>query len=56
MSVDAAVADAVHYVTVPVAPGDDIVLMTDGFAALIETYEAYDKAIDYAKFACANGL
>ncbi len=34
---------AVRYAHVTAAPGDDILLMTDGFAALIETYEAYDK-------------
>lgn len=34
---------AVRYARVIVAPGDDILLMTDGFAALIETYEVYDK-------------
>lgn len=34
---------AVRYAQVAVAPGDDILLMTDGFAAQIETYGAYDK-------------
>ena len=44
LSVDADRAGAaVQYVHSAVAPGDDILLMTDGFAALIETYEAYDK-------------
>lgn len=43
MSVEAAGARAIRYVTVPVARGDDILLMSDGFAALIETYEAFDK-------------
>lgn len=44
LSTDATAARAAaQYVTVPVARGDDIVLMTDGFAALIETYEAFDK-------------
>lgn len=31
-------ADAVHYARIPVQPGDEIVLMTDGFAALIDDY------------------
>jgi hypothetical protein len=44
LSIDAvATQAAVQYVCAAVAPGDDILLMTDGFAALIETYEAYDK-------------
>lgn len=32
------------YSRAPVARGDDILLMSDGFAALIDTYEAYDAA------------
>ncbi|MBP2158780.1 MULTISPECIES: protein phosphatase 2C domain-containing protein [Asticcacaulis] len=44
LSVDADRARAaVQYAYAAVAPGDDILLMTDGFAALIETYDAYDK-------------
>jgi hypothetical protein len=43
LSVDASEARRVtQYTHAMVAPGDDILLMTDGFSALIETYAAYD--------------
>lgn len=43
LSIDAGEAARVtQYSHAAVAPGDDIVLMTDGFSALIETYGAYD--------------
>lgn len=42
LSVDAAqAAKAIEYVRVAVAPGDDLLLMSDGFAALLDTYQAY---------------
>ncbi|MCO8161236.1 protein phosphatase 2C domain-containing protein [Pseudomonas sp. 21LCFQ010] len=33
-----------EYVRVPVAQGDDLLLLSDGFAALFDTYQAYDPA------------
>jgi hypothetical protein len=43
LSIDAGEAARVtRYSRAAIAPGDDIVLMTDGFSALIETYKAYD--------------
>lgn len=38
LGVEATHADAVHYDTVDIAPGDELVLMTDGLAALIDDY------------------
>ncbi|MGK6318650.1 SpoIIE family protein phosphatase [Sphingomonas sp. DT-204] len=34
----------VDTVRIPCAPGDDLLLMTDGFAALVDGYAAYDAA------------
>jgi hypothetical protein len=36
--------NATGYARAPVARGDDVLLMSDGFAALIDTYEIYDPA------------
>lgn len=43
LGVDAAAASAaVHYGGTAVAPGDELLLMSDGFSALIDAYGAYD--------------
>lgn len=45
LSVDAEQARAgMHYARAPLAKGDDLLLMTDGFAALFDTYRHYDAA------------
>ena len=40
----AASAAVVAYARVPVAPGDALLLMSDGFSALVDAYGAYDAA------------
>lgn len=47
-------ADAVHYDTLDVAPGDELVLMTDGLAALIDDYGLSPG--DFAALLRAEGL
>lgn len=45
LSVDAGHARLnTEYVRVPVAQGDDLLLLSDGFAALFDTYRAYEPA------------
>lgn len=43
------------YSRAPVARGDDILLMSDGFAALFDTYRAYDPA-GFIERLLAHGL
>lgn len=38
------VTDGAEYQRVACAPGDELLLMTDGFAALIDSYDAFDAA------------
>lgn len=42
LGVEPEAADRLGTVRVACAPGDDLLLMTDGFAALIDQYEAFD--------------
>jgi len=42
LGVDPATMPAMSVARVPCAPGDDVLLMSDGFAALVDHYAAYD--------------
>lgn len=55
LGVDPSDAPALSVAKVPCAPGDDVLLMTDGFAALIDGYGAYDDAALMAALA-SGGL
>jgi hypothetical protein len=56
LDVDAAAsASAMQIVSVAVAPGDSVLLMTDGFSALVDAYGVYDAAGLFAAVE-ANGL
>ncbi len=54
LGVEPSHADAVHYDLVDVAPGDELVLMTDGLAALIDDYGV--PVGDFAPLLRAEGL
>lgn len=56
LSVDAAQATAgTRYVRAAVAPGDELILMSDGFAALFDTYQVYSPDAFFAAV-LAEGL
>lgn len=38
------ITDAAEYQRIACAPGDELLLLTDGFAALIDSYDAFDAA------------
>ncbi|MDF7777588.1 protein phosphatase 2C domain-containing protein [Sphingomonas sp. AOB5] len=44
LSVDPVTMAEIDTAATPCAPGDDLLLMTDGFAALVDSYGAYDEA------------
>lgn len=44
LGVDPAMVDHVGRAVLPAAPGDELLLMTDGFAALVDVYGVFDDA------------